>query len=223
MTSPTAYILLIISILIAGYAQMKVSSTFNNYLKVPSEQGFTGGQVARTMLDRHGLSGVPIEVVGGTLSDHYDPGKKSLRLSQDVFYGTSIASISVAAHEVGHAIQHQERYAPLSFRTAIAPIVSISSQFVWILILIGFLISRTSFIDLGILLFLFTVIFQIVTLPVEFNASERAISNLEQGFITQGEVASSKKVLSAAALTYVAATLVAITQLLRLISMRRRN
>jgi hypothetical protein len=210
------------AIIFAGYAQMKVKSTFSQYLKVPSESGMTGAQVARNILDRNGLRDVPIEVVGGTLSDHYDPGKRVIRLSQNVYGGSSIASVSVAAHEVGHAIQHAEGYFPLILRNNIAPIASFGSRLVWVFIILGFIISPF-FIDVGIALFLAAVLFQIVTLPVEFNASKRAMLSLEDGMIPPQSIKPARKVLNAAALTYVAATIVALAELLRLLAISGRR
>ncbi|HHV27180.1 zinc metallopeptidase [Anaerosalibacter bizertensis] len=217
------YFLLMIALIISFYAQIKVSTTFNKYLRVPSYSGYTGREVARMILDRNGLHDVRIEPIGGQLTDHYDPRTNVIRLSSNVYNGNSIASLSVAAHEVGHAIQHAEGYFPLILRNNIAPIASISARFVWILIFLGFLISPV-LLEAGIILYLAIVLFQVVTLPVEFNASRRALDQLDSGIVTRNEIGPAKKVLSAAALTYVAATLVAIGQLLRLISLSdRRN
>lgn len=217
------YFLLMIALIISFYAQIKVSTTFNKYLRVPSYSGYTGREVARMILDRNGLHDVSIEPIGGQLTDHYDPRTNVIRLSSNVYNGNSIASLSVAAHEVGHAIQHAEGYFPLILRNNIAPIASISARFVWILIFLGFLISPV-LLEAGIILYLAIVLFQVVTLPVEFNASRRALHQLDSGIVTSNEIGPAKKVLSAAALTYVAATLVAIGQLLRLISLSdRRN
>ncbi|MEY8303249.1 zinc metallopeptidase [Anaerosalibacter bizertensis] len=217
------YFLLMIALIISFYAQIKVSTTFNKYLRVPSYSGYTGREVARMILDRNGLHDVRIEPIGGQLTDHYDPRTNVIRLSSNVYNGNSIASLSVAAHEVGHAIQHAEGYFPLILRNNIAPIASISARFVWILIFLGFLISPV-LLEAGIILYLAIVLFQVVTLPVEFNASRRALDQLDSGIVTSNEIGPAKKVLSAAALTYVAATLVAIGQLLRLISLSdRRN
>ncbi|MBW4828629.1 MAG: zinc metallopeptidase [Clostridiaceae bacterium] len=217
------YFLLMIALIISFYAQIKVSTTFNKYLRVPSYSGYTGREVARMILDRNGLHDVSIEPIGGQLTDHYDPRTNVIRLSSNVYNGNSIASLSVAAHEVGHAIQHAEGYFPLILRNNIAPIASISARFVWILIFLGFLISPV-LLEAGIILYLAIVLFQVVTLPVEFNASRRALYQLDSGIVTSSEIGPAKKVLSAAALTYVAATLVAIGQLLRLISLSdRRN
>lgn len=208
--------------LFAGYAQMKITNTFSKYLKVPSNSGLNGSQVARSILDRNGLENVRIEQVAGNLTDHYDPRTRVLRLSQNVYSGTSIASVSVAAHEVGHAIQHSEGYFPLMLRNNIAPIVNISSRMVWIFIILGFLISPF-FIDIGIAMFLAVVLFQVVTLPVELNASNRAMVQLEQGLLQKENLKPAREVLNAAALTYVAATLVAVGQFLRLLSMTNRR
>ena len=161
----------------------------------------------------------------GTLSDHYDPRNKILRLSQDVYRGTSITSVAVAAHECGHAIQHARGYAPLTIRGAIVPVVNFASNASWILIMLGlFMTSTTSLLKIGILLFATTVVFQLITLPVEFNASHRALIQIENlGIVTRDERRESKKVLDAAALTYVAATLMAVLQLVRLIAISNRN
>ncbi|MEJ8553736.1 zinc metallopeptidase [Tepidibacter sp. Z1-5] len=210
-------ILLIPAMLLAAYAQTKVKTTFNKYLRVYSQKGYTGAQVARYILDKNGLRNIDIELTGGKLSDHYDPRSKVLRLSNDVYHGTSIASVSVAAHEVGHAIQHGEEYFPLTFRNNLVPIVNISSSMSWIFIMLGFLVTP-SLLKIGILLFSGAVLFQVVTLPVEFNASSRAIDQLvTNSLITTEERKYSKKVLDAAALTYIAAAASAIMQLIRLV------
>ena len=175
---------LMIAILISLYAQIKVSSSFNKYLRVPSRIGLTGREVARMILDRNGLYDVGIELIGGNLTDHYDPRKKVIRLSRNVYNGNSLASVAVAAHEVGHAIQHSEGYFPLIIRNNLAPIASFSARFVWILIFLGFVISPF-LLELGILLYLAVVLFQVITLPVEFNASRRALLQLENGIISR--------------------------------------
>lgn len=214
-------ILLIPAILFAMYAQMKVRNTFNKYLHVRNAGGYTGAQIARMILDRNGLKDIPVEYIGGYLSDHYDPRKKVLRLSPQVYNGTSVASISVAAHEAGHAMQHGEGYVPLSLRNMIAPIASFGSRMVWLLVFAGFILGMTPLIDIGILFYLAAVIFQVITLPVEFNASHRAMEQLEMnGVITAQEIKPARKVLNAAALTYVAAMAVSIAQLFRLILLR---
>lgn len=214
-------IFLIPSILFAMYAQAKVRSTFAKYLRVHGKKGYTGAQVARYILDRNGLRDIPVEITRGQLSDHYDPRKRVVRLSSDVYYGTSIASISVAAHETGHAIQHSYGYAPLSIRNAIFPIASFGSQAAWFFVIIGLVMSLPVLTDLGILLFTAAVLFQVITLPVEFNASSRAMRLLDEGgFIVGDEYTGSKKVLNAAALTYVAAMATAVSQLIRLLLIR---
>ncbi len=217
-------ILLFIAILFASYSQMKISNAYNKYSMINSGTGYTGAQIARILLDRNGLNHVRIEMVGGKLSDHYDPRTKVLRLSNSIYNGSSVASMSVAAHEVGHAIQHDIGYFMLVLRNNIAPMVNISSRLVWIFIFLGFMISPI-FADLGIAMFLFVVIFQLVTLPVEFDASRRALAELSNGISPRENIKPAKNMLSAAALTYVASTLVAIAQLLRLLAMtnRRRN
>ena len=167
-----------------------------------------------------------IETVAGNLSDHYDPSTRTLRLSQGVANSTSLASLGVAAHETGHALQHRDSYAPLVLRTAVVPTVNIGSNLSWPLVLLGMLFSWQPLIDIGILLFSLTVIFTLITLPVEFNASKRAMTALEAGgYMTQAELPGAKSVLSAAAMTYVAAALTAVLQLLRLLALtgRRRD
>lgn len=212
------YILLIPAIIIAMYAQSKIQTTYNKYAKVNARRGYTGSQIARTLLDRNGLNDIEIELVRGNLTDHYDPRKKVLRLSNGIYNGHSIAAYGIAAHEVGHAIQHSKRYAPLEIRNLIVPVASIGSKFVWIFILLGFFMQNYNIIQFGILLYIGVVIFQVITLPVEYNASSRAITQLEaNNLLYAEEIPKAKKVLSAAALTYVAATLAAVSQLLRLL------
>lgn len=218
------YLILIPAILISAWAQFKVSSTFNKYSTVRSINGYTGAQVARILLNDARLQEVEIQQVPGRLSDHYDPRAKVLRLSSDVYGSTSVASIGVAAHEVGHAIQDKESYSALVFRNAIVPVVNFSSSLSWILFFIGILLSYSTLVTIGIILFSVVVLFQLVTLPVEFNASSRALKLLEaRGILYDKEVEGARKVLSAAALTYVAATLMAVLQLVRLIAISNRN
>lgn len=217
------FIYVLPAMILAAYAQMKISSAFNKYSRVSSGSSYSGSQVARMILDRNGLDQVRVEQVSGRLSDHYDPRSKVVRLSPDIYSGNSIASFSVAAHEVGHAIQDSEEYYPLVLRSKLAPIANIGSRLSWIFMIVGTLISWWNLTMIGVLLFSFAVIFQIVTLPVEFNASSRALLQLEQGILSRDKIRPAKKVLSAAALTYVAATLVAIGQLLRLLSIANRN
>lgn len=218
----STYILLIPAILFSIYAQGKIQSAYSKYSKVASMTGITGAQAARKILDLNGLFDVAIEVIPGNLTDHYDPRSRVLRLSQGVYYSNSIASIGVAAHEAGHAIQHSKGYAPLVFRNALVPVANIGSNLSWVLILLGFFMGAAGLINLGILLFTAVVLFQVVTLPVEFNASSRALNELENSNILySNEIGRAKKVLDAAALTYVAATLAAISQLLRLLVLTR--
>lgn len=210
------------ALVIAMLAQGKVKTTFARYSRLPNTKNYTGYEVARMILDRQGLNSVKIEHIRGNLTDHYDPRTNTVRLSDGVYNKTSIAAMSVAAHEVGHAIQHAEGYFPLKLRTAIAPIAAIGSNMVWGLIFLGMVVS-TFFIELGIALFIGVVAFQIVTLPVEFNASSRALIELENGIASDENIRGSKSVLNAAALTYVAATLVAIGNLLRILAVTNNS
>lgn len=217
----SSMILLIPAILFAVFAQSKVKGTFNKYLQIRNRRGYTGAQVARMILDRNGLRDVNIEHIRGQLTDHYDPRKRVVRLSSSVYNSTSIASISVAAHEVGHALQHAKGYAPLTIRSQIAPVASFASSFAIPLAFLGFFLRTYSLMTLGIYIYLAAILFHVVTLPVEYNASSRAIHQLTaNGLIYNEEVKSSKSVLNAAALTYVAAAAVSIAQLLRLLVLR---
>jgi len=217
----SSMIFLLPAMIFAFYAQSKVRSSFKRYLQVRNMRGYTGAEVARILLDRNGLKDVNIEHIGGQLSDHYDPRKRVVRLSSNVYSGTSIASISVAAHEVGHAMQHSAGYAALNFRNQLAPVASIASQFALPLAFMGFFFRTSGLITLGIYIYLAAIAFHVITLPVEFNASSRAIQQLtSNGLIYNEEVRSARSVLNAAALTYVAAVAVSIAQLLRLIVLR---
>lgn len=209
---------------LALYAQFKVKNTFSKYLKVPTQKGINGYDAARNILDRNGLSNVDIEVIGGNLSDHYDPRKRVLRLSNQVARGNSIASVSVAAHESGHAIQHATNYMPLTLRSLIAPVAGFSMKFVWVLVFAGIFLQVYGLIDIGIILYTVAILFHIVTLPVEFNASSRALVQLENaGIVNSIEKEKSKRVLNAAALTYVAAAAVSLAQLMRLLILRNNR
>lgn len=210
------------AMLIALYAQFKVSSTFNKYLEKRYSRTMTGSQIARYILDTNGLNEVRVEIVEGKLSDHYDPKDRVVRLSQDVYSGASISSVGVAAHEVGHAIQHKTSYVPMMLRSSLVPVANIGSMAAFPLILLGILLGAMGgiFIKLGIVLFSLAVAFQIVTLPVEFNASRRALLALSDGgLLIDDELKLTKKVLNAAAFTYVAAALVSVMELVRLIFM----
>ncbi len=215
------YLLVILGAVICLIASARVKSTFAKYSRVRSMSGMTGAQAAEQILHRAGIYDVSVQHVQGDLTDHYDPRRKVLKLSDSVYGASSVAAIGVAAHECGHAIQHQQSYGPLNIRSAIVPVANIGSFLAWPLILIGFLFSRGTgsfLITLGIICFSAAVLFQLVTLPVEFNASGRAIRILsESGILRNEEITGTKKVLSAAALTYVAGAAAAILQLLRLI------
>ncbi|NMB20876.1 MAG: zinc metallopeptidase [Firmicutes bacterium] len=215
------FFLVLPALFFAMYAQFKVQSTFSRFLRERSYGGFTGYQVARQILDDNGLHNVSVERVGGQLSDHFDPRSNTVRLSPDVYSGTSVAAVSVAAHEVGHAVQHATKYAPLGFRTSLFPVASIGSQMAMPLFLFGLLLSFDILMLVGIWFFVAALAFQLVTLPVEFNASRRALGFLNAGgFLSKAEVPKAKSVLNAAALTYVAAVAVSATQLLRLLILR---
>lgn len=214
-------LLLIPALLLSLYAQFKVKMTYARYCKVRSRKGLTGAQAANYILRNKGLGSIPIEETPGSLTDHYDPRKKILRLSSDNFNSDSIAALGVSAHEAGHAIQHGERYAPLAFRNSIVPVANFGSMLAFPLFLLGMIFSWSSLIDAGIILFSIAVIFTVITLPVEFNASRRAIVELSNsGFLQTDELQGAKKVLNAAALTYVAATAMAVLELVRLLILR---
>lgn len=217
-------LILLPALLISFWAQSKINSTYNKYKNVRTLNGYTGEQVARMMLNEAGLSFVNIEMVNTRLGDHYDPTSKVLRLSPEVYGGTSIAAAGIAAHEVGHAIQHKESYKPLILRNSIVPVVNFGSSISWVLFVIGLFMGNSLLVNLGIILFSGVVVFQLVTLPVEFNASSRALNILDKrGILYGNEVSDARKVLGAAAMTYVASALMAISQLLRLIAISKRN
>lgn len=223
-----SYLIFVLPALILSmYAQSKVQSTFARYSGVPNSRGITANQVAEALLRSAGITDVAIEHVAGNLTDHYDPRTKTIRLSDAVFGKTSIAALGVAAHETGHACQHHESYAPLNFRSAFVPVASFGSKLSMPMIMLGLFLGNAGqfFVFLGIVLFTAAVLFQIVTLPVEFNASNRALQMVEaNGLLSEGETDQAGQVLKAAALTYVAAAAVAIGQLLQLIMVYgRRN
>lgn len=224
------YFLVLIGVVLSLIASGRVKSTFSKYSNVRNSRGLTGAQAAEQVLHRAGIYDVRIERVGGNLTDHYDPRSKVLRLSDSVYGQTSVAAVGVAAHECGHAIQHAKGYAPLKLRSTLVPIANFGSKIAWPLIIFGLFISgesSTLLINLGIIAFLGAVLFQLITLPVEFNASNRAIRMIADSGMMQGEeIQGAKKVLSAAALTYVASAATAILQLLRILILtggRRRN
>ena len=218
------YMLLFPAIILALYAQAKVQSTFQRYSKVRASSGATGAQVARNLLDKNNLSDIVVEITPGHLTDHYEPRTNKLRLSAEIYHGNSLAALGVAAHETGHAAQHAQEYIPLSLRNTIFPVARFGSNLAFPLFFIGLLFGRggSFLMDLGIILFTFAVLFQVITLPVEFNASRRALAMLEgEGYLTRGgEISGARKVLNAAALTYLAATAMALLQLLRLVLLR---
>lgn len=213
------YMLIIISALISLFAQFLVNSRFSKYSRVRSRSGMTGAQAAERILQSQGIYDVAMQRVSGKLTDHYDPRNKTLNLSDAVYASTSVAAVGVAAHECGHALQHARGYAPLSFRSALVPVANIGSQLSWLFIILGIFFGGShTLIMIGILMFSAAVLFQLVTLPVEFNASGRALKLLsETGILQKDEVSDTRKVLSAAALTYVAAAATAVLQLLRLL------
>lgn len=223
------YILLIPAFILSMWAQFKVSSTFNKYSNVSNRRGMTGADAARYILDINGLRNVRIERINGNLTDHFDPRSNVVRLSDSTYASTSVGAIGVAAHECGHAVQYATDYAPIRIRNAIVPVVNICSKLSIPIIIIGFIFAyagsfSNTLLNIGIILFSATVFFQLITLPVEFNASNRAIATLEQRALLQDdELKGAKKVLSAAAMTYVAAAFSAIMSLLRLIIIARNS
>jgi Zn-dependent membrane protease YugP len=230
MFDPTI-IILIPAMIFTFYAQSKVNTAYNRYAAVRNGKGITGAQAARRILDSNGLQDVPIEITNRRLSDHYDPRKKVMRLSPQVYNDPSVASVSIAAHEAGHAIQHAKGYAPLGFRNLLAPVVTVVSNLAWPILFIGLAIiwagnyfQGNLIFNIGIICYTLAVLFQAITLPVEFNASKRAIQQMnELDIIYLEETTGAKKVLSAAALTYVAALAASIATLLRILALRGRQ
>ena len=220
-------IILVPAMLIAMLAQINVSSTFNRYSRIASRRGLTGAQAAEEVLRAHGVYGVRITRVSGKLTDHYDPKTNTIRLSDAVYGSTSIASVGVAAHEAGHAVQYAQEYGPIKLRGAIIPVCNFSSQISILLIILGFALYSRPLFAVGVVLFAVAAFFQVVTLPVEFNASRRAIQSLrDTHMLDDQELRGAKKVLGAASMTYVAALLVSIAHLLRYIlafNSRRRD
>ena len=212
------YLLTISAYLLTITAQIFVNSSYSKTRKIKNKNNLTGEQVARTILDKNGLRNVQIEEVGTTLGDHYDPRSKTIRLSSDIYHNTSIASASVAAHECGHAIQDKEDYTFLRIRHALIPLVSFSSYAGYIAIVIGCIFSSMNLIWLGILMEIVILLFQLITLPVEFNASSRALKNIEElNILEKSELKYSRKMLKAAAMTYVASVAAAVLEILRLL------
>ncbi len=214
------YLLLIPALLLSLWAQFRVSGTFNRFSKVRASSGMTATQMAEQLLHAEGVYDVSVERTRGNLTDHYDPKNMVLRLSDSTANSTSVAALGVAAHEAGHVLQHRDGYAPLMLRTAAVPVVNIGSNLSWPLFLVGIIVSWEPLVYAGIALFALAVLFAIITLPVEFNASKRALAALEtNGYLQPGEeMRGARKVLSAAAMTYVASAFMAIMQLLRLLA-----
>ena len=212
------YVLFIVIALVSFAVQRTLQSKFERYSKIPIPYGLTGRDIAMRMLQENGINDVSVTQVDGHLTDHYNPATHTVNLSRDVYYGNSVAAAAVAAHECGHAIQHATNYVPLNLRSAIVPVANIGSTLSWPLFLAGLIFSIRPLLTVGIILFTFAVLFQLVTLPVEFNASSRALKMLgSSGMLGADEVKGARKVLTAAALTYVAALASSILQLLRLI------
>jgi len=216
--------ILIPAIILTLYAQYKVKTTYLKYSKILAKSGLSGREIAEKLLLRNNINNIKIEQIEGRLSDHYDPRQKKLGLSKEIYYGKSIAAQGIVAHEIGHALQDAKNYFPLSLRSNLVPVTNIGSRMAIPLFLIGFIFSFPGLMDIGIIAFSLAVLFQLVTLPVEFDASKRAVGLLvNANIISDNEVVSVKRVLNAAALTYVAAASVAVFQLLRLIVLRNRR
>jgi len=214
-------ILLIPAFILAVWAQMRVSSVYGKFSKISAASGISGAQAAKYILERNGVMDVKVEAVDGNLSDHYDPRSKTVCLSRNNYNGRSLSAVAVAAHEVGHAIQDNRGYAPLRIRHAVLPATNIGSWAAFPLFIIGLFLNTPFLMDLGIVLFTGVVLFHFVTLPVEFNASHRALAQLQgNGMLVEQEVTGARKVLNAAAMTYVAATAMALLQLVRLLLIR---
>lgn len=222
MFSNPYYIIGMVGVLLASvlmiWAQMKVQGAYSRFKKIQNRRGLSGAQVAREILDSEGLQDIEILEVKGNLSDHYNPGKKTINLSSDIYNGTSIASLAVAAHECGHAIQYKEKYAPITMRNAILPIANVGQYLGWFAIFIGFIVN-INIAWFGFFLMCGILAFQVVTLPVEFNASSRALRILNERYLDQGEYEGAKSMLSAAAMTYVAAMIATLMSMLRIFLM----
>ncbi len=222
----TYFIFMIPCLLLSLYCSTKVNTTFKKYSQVQNKRGLTGAQAAHQVLVANGVTGVRIEHVSGHLSDHFDPRTNVIRLSDSVYNSTSVAAVGVAAHEAGHAVQHAQNYMPNKIRSAVVPIANIGSKLSWILIFVGFLlpVQYNFVVTLGIFFFSFSVLFTLVTLPVEFDASKRALATIQSNnLLYMDEYDGAKKTLSAAAMTYVAAAVTAIAQLLRLLLLANRR
>lgn len=220
----TAYLLCIAAFVFALICSANVRITFSKYNKVGSRSGLTGAEVARRILDRNGLHNVQVMRISGSLTDNYDPRTNIVSLSDSVYDSTSLAAIGVAAHECGHAVQHSTDYIPIKVRSAVFPLARLGSSVYLIVFLLGLIFSFEPLVNAGIFMFLFVVLFQLVTLPVEFNASRRAMHTIRsEGLLAQDELYGARRTLTAAAMTYVASLLVSFTQLLRLLSYKNRR
>ncbi len=220
----TAYFLCILAFVFALICSLTVKTTFNKYSRIGSRRGITAAEVARMILDRNGLYNVQVERISGNLTDNYNPRTNIVSLSDSVYNSTSLAAIGVAAHECGHAVQHAQDYVPIKIRTAVFPLAQLGSSMYFIVFIVGLIFSFEPLVDAGIILFLFVVLFQLVTLPVEFNASRRALSTIRsEGILEQDEMYGARRTLTAAAMTYVASLAVSFTQLLRLLAIRNNR
>ena len=220
----TAYFLCILAFIFALICSLTVKTTFNKYNRIGSRRGITAAEVARMILDRNGLYNVQVERISGNLTDNYNPRTNIVSLSDSVYNRTSLAAIGVAAHECGHAVQHAQDYVPIKIRTAVFPLAQLGSSMYFIVFIVGLIFSFEPLVDAGIILFLFVVLFQLVTLPVEFNASRRALSTIRsEGILEQDEMYGARRTLTAAAMTYVASLAVSFTQLLRLLAIRNNR
>lgn len=220
----TAYFLCILAFVFALICSLTVKTTFNKYSRIGSRRGITAAEAARRILDRNGLYNVQVERISGNLTDNYNPRTNIVSLSDNVYNSTSLAAIGVAAHECGHAVQHAQDYVPIKIRTAVFPLAQLGSSMYFIVFIVGLIFSFEPLVDAGIILFLFVVLFQLVTLPVEFNASRRALSTIRsEGILEQDEMYGARRTLTAAAMTYVASLAVSFTQLLRLLAIRNNR
>ncbi|NLN04862.1 MAG: zinc metallopeptidase [Clostridiaceae bacterium] len=216
------YVVLVLPVLVASMIiQVKLQSTYNRYSQVRSRSGYTGAQIAEKILRENGIYDVRVEHVRGNLTDHYSPKENVIRLSDGVYNSTSVAALGIACHEVGHAIQYHRNYSPIVVRNAFVPVANIGSMISWPLVLIGLVMGFGQLVTIGIVLFASVALFQLITLPVELNASKRAIQALDRGILDQAELNGTKRVLWAAAMTYVAALALSIAQLLRLLLLTR--
>lgn len=227
VNNPTAaYFLVILAVAFSYFIQYRLQSTFKKYSQVYSRNNVPAHVIARQILDSYGLGHITVRHIDGDLTDHFDPRSNEVALSDSTFFSTSVAAIGVAAHEVGHAIQHNKNYLPIKIRSLFVPIAQIGSKGWVILFLLGMLMGVSFLVDVGVILFAFVVLFQLLTLPVEFDASKKALNVISsQGLLEKDEIGGARKTLSAAAMTYVAGLMVALTQLIRLIALsnRRRN